>query len=155
MATILESQAYISFLYDGITDALAATSNVAATTLADACSVTVTKTPLSATFRNGDYVSYVLRIENTGSAALSGVTVTDDLSAGELVYLTDSLRVYIDSNLVAVTPTTVGTSLSFTLPVNIASGEAVIAVYTARVTSANGTVTNTATVAGTGVNPSA
>ncbi len=155
MATILENQANISYLYDGITDALGATSNVATTTLADACSVAVTKTPLSATYRNGDNVSFVVRIENTGSAAITTATVTDDLGAGALVYVPDSLQVYVDSAPVTVTPTTAGTSLVFNLPVNIAPGESVIAVYTARVNSTAGTITNTATVTGTGANPAA
>lgn len=155
MATILENQANISYLYDGITDAQGATSNVATTTLADACSVAVTKTPLLPSYRNGDNVSYVIRIENTGSAALANVTVTDDLANGALVYIPDSLQVYVDSNLVAVAPTATGTSLVFTLPVNIQPSEVVLAVYTARVNSAAGTVTNTATVAGTGLNPAA
>ncbi len=155
MATILENKATISYLYDGITDTQDATSNVASTTLADACSVIVTKTPLTASFRPGDNVSYVLRIENTGSAALSGVTVTDDLAVGELVYALNSLVVYVNNTLTPITPTAAGTSLSFTLPANLASGEVVIAAYSARTNSTASTITNTATVTGTGLNPAA
>ncbi len=155
MATILENQASVSYLYDGITDTQNATSNITSTTLNDACSATVTKTPLSATFRSGDNVSYILRIENTGSADLGSVSIVDDLSAGSLVYVTDSLNVYVDSTPTAVTPVTTGTSLQFDLPVNLAAGEVAFAVYTARVNSTADSITNTATVTATGLNPAA
>ncbi len=154
MATILENQATVSYLYDGITDTLDATSNVASTTLTDACSAVVTKTPLSGTFRNGDNVSYIVRVENTGSAALSGVTITDDLANGALSYVANSLNVYVDSDEVAITPTSTTPTLEFGLPTNLPSGSVIIVVYTARVNSTADSVANTATVTGTGVNPS-
>ncbi len=155
MATILENQANISYLYDGITDALAATSNIATTTLADACSVVITKTPLSASFRRGEVVSYAVRVENTGSAALGNVTVTDDLDTGALVYVPDSLIVYVNSDPVTVTPTTTVGTLAFVMPANVQPGDVVIALYSARVNSAADTVVNTATVTGTGLNAAA
>ncbi len=153
MATILENQASISYLYDGITDALGATSNIASTVLTDACSVTITKTALSQNFRNGDTVSYIIRIENTGSAALGDVTLTDDLAAGALVYLPNSLNVYVNGTLTPITPTTAGTTLSFVLPGTLAAGDVAIAVYSATANSAADSITNTSTITGTGQNP--
>ncbi len=155
MATILENQANISYLYDGVTSALAATSNTATTTLADACSVSVTKTPLNAEARNGDNVSYIVRVENTGSTALTGVTLSDNLGAGTLVYAPASLRVYVNSTPVAVTPTTTVGTLAFTLPGNLQPGDIIIAVYNARVNFTGDTSVNTVTVTGTGLNQAA
>ncbi len=154
MATILENQASISYLYQGTGVSQGATSNVASTVLTDACSVIITKTPLSETFRNGDRVSYIIRIENTGSAGLSGVTVTDNLGDA-LSYVGTSLNVYVQGEAVTVTPTPGADTLSFTLPVTLAPGEVVIAAYTAAVNTTADTITNTVTVTGTGLNPGA
>lgn len=52
-------------------------SNVVTGELQDA--LTITKTAVSGGYRPGDTVTYVVTLSNTGTAALTGLTLTDDL----------------------------------------------------------------------------
>ena len=52
-------------------------SNVVTGELRDA--LTITKTAVSGGYRPGDTVTYVVTLSNTGTAALTGLTLTDDL----------------------------------------------------------------------------
>lgn len=126
-------------------------------------SLTAAKTAVSETYSAGDTVTYVISIVNTGTAAFSGVTVTDDLGAytfdaGEvtpLTYVSDTARVFVNGVLQAAPAVTAGPPLvisGITIP---AGGNAVI-VYSADINSfaplAEGsTILNTAEITGTGI----
>lgn len=157
MATVLENSANISYSYDGAQNTQGAASNTTSTLLVEPCSVTITKQALTQSYRNGDTVSYVIRIENTGSSALSGLTVTDNLGAAAspkpLAYYTGSLNVYVDGNPVTVSPNA-GDTLEFTLSTVLASGSNVIAVYSATINSDADSITNTVTVTASGATAS-
>lgn len=156
MAEILENRANISYSYNGSDVPRGAASNTTSTLLVDPCSVRVTKIPLSTTYKNGDTVSYIVRIENTGSAALNQITVVDNLGADTnpkpLTYVAGSLNVYVNGDPITVTPTTDAT-LSFTLPSSLSPGTEIIAVYSASTDAQTASITNTVTVTGTGENP--
>ena len=125
--------------------------------------LTVTKTAVNSTYRANDTITYVISIQNEGSTARTGVTLTDDLGAypfgtgtlTPLSYVDSSLLYYIDGVL-QPTPTVTSTSPltigGITLPQN---GGAIL-VYRATLSdaapiSAGGSVTNTVTVTGAGI----
>lgn len=126
-------------------------------------SLTAAKTAVSETYSAGDTVTYVISIVNTGTAAFSGVTVTDDLGAYQagagdvvpLTYVNDTARVFVNGVLQAAPAVTAGPPLvisGITIP---AGGNAVI-VYSADINSfaplAEGsTILNTAEITGTGI----
>lgn len=75
MPTQIRNQASIAFQYGASTGT--AVSNVATATLLDP--LAAEKRALSETYRAGDTVTYVLSVQNNGTATLSGVTLADDL----------------------------------------------------------------------------
>ncbi len=120
--------------------------------------LTVSKTAVTDTYTAGDTVTYIVSIVNTGAAALTGVTVTDDLGAYEfngmtltpLEYTEGSVRLLINGVVQAAPEAEADPSLvisGITIP---AGGNAVI-VYETTVTEfadprCGGEITNTATV---------
>lgn len=127
--------------------------------------LSVTKTAVTGNYGQGDVVTYVVSIVNTGTIAYTGLTVTDDLGAytlGDqtLVPLTligDSVIYYAggvvqpDPIVEAGPPLTIS---GITVP---AGGNATI-VYSTRVNSfaplgTDGTIANTVTVTGGGITP--
>lgn len=153
MATILENRANISYSPGGSGAQQSASSNTASTLLVEPCSVSVTKTALSESYRAGDTVSYVIRIENTGSRALTGLSVADNLGGDTapkpLSYVENSLNVYLNGSLVSAT-TTAGDVLTFGLDGTVAPGDVIIAVYSAETDASAQSVTNTVTVTASG-----
>ncbi len=142
--------------YNNITVA----SNVVTGEITDA--VTVYKTAVPDTYAAGEPVTYVITLVNSGTAPISGITLTDDLGAyafgsGTLVPLTydDGTAQYFADGVPGAAPTvTAGDTLvisDITVP---AEGNAAV-VYRANVNEfapavVGGEITNTVTVTGTG-----
>lgn len=126
-------------------------------------SLTLTKQAVLATYAAGDRVTYVLSLVNSGTTALQGLTVTDNLGAylqggvtrTPLTYTPDSLRLYLGGVLQAAPAVTAGPPLTvgpFALP----AGENALLLYEAAVNEfapldADASITNTATVTGDGL----
>ena len=141
-----------TLLYGGV----ATSSNIVTGELLDA--LAVTKTAVIVTYRTGDTLPYVVTLRNTSGAALTGITVTDTLGAypfgtgtlTPLSYVTDSVKYFVNGELVAP-PTVASTApLTFTGLSLPAGGEGYL-VYAVTVNDyaplgADGSVTNTATV---------
>ena len=132
------------------------TSNVVTGTIVEVLSAT--KNALIDTYTVGDTVTYVISISNSGSTAMTGVNVTDDLGAYTfgattlvpLTYVDGSLAYYINGVL-QPTPTVVGASALTVSNLTIPAGGNAILVYEATVNefaplAAGGEITNTATV---------
>ncbi len=113
----------------------------------------------------GDQIPYVLTLRNTGPAALTGLTVTDDLGGYTqadgtttlypLTYVADTVRYYVNGVLQATPAVTAGPPLAITGITVPAGGDATI-VYLAEVNAfaplgTAGTVVNTATITGGGL----
>ena len=100
MPTNLNNQANITYSFAG-SGTGAANSNMTTTTLLDEYSLTATKTSLTETFRPGQNLTYIFRLENNGTGPLYTVTVADDLGAAEgadpLSYVSGSARVILDN----------------------------------------------------------
>lgn len=135
-------------------------SNIAYGEIVDVLSVS--KTAVDASYTVGETVTYVVALRNTGTTALTGLTVTDDLggytfgaaTVYPLRYVDGSALLYVDGVL-QPSPVAAGgpplTISGITVP---AGGEAIV-VYQATVTefadpSAGGTIVNTVTVDGAG-----
>ncbi len=126
-------------------------------------SLTAAKTAVVPTYERDGRVTYVISLVNSGAAALTGLTVTDDLggytfngaTVYPLAYTAGSVRYYQNGVLQTAPTVTAGPPLVFTGITVPAGGDAVI-VYEAVPTafaplSAEGTVTNTVTVTGAGL----
>ena len=122
-----------------------------------------TKTAIEGTYAPGQLVTYVVTLRNTGSAPLTGLTVTDDLGGYDfngstvypLTYEDGSAALFIDGVPQAAPTVTAGPPLvvsGLTIP---AEGDLVL-VYQARANefadpTADGTIVNTITVTGDGL----
>ena len=125
--------------------------------------LTATKTAVEGTYLPGELVTYVVTLRNTGSTALTGLTLSDDLGGYPfgtgtlypLTYEADSILVFTNGIPQAAPAVTAGPPLGITGITVPAGGDTVI-VYQARVNSFaspedGSTIVNTVTVTGTGL----
>lgn len=122
--------------------------------------VKVTKTAISGTYRAGDRVAYVVSIVNSGTTALAGLTLRDNLGSyisdgntyTPLDYVEGTVRYYIDGVLQPAPSVTLGPPLTID-GISIPAGGNILIVYD---TAVNGfapmevesEITNTVTVSG-------
>lgn len=151
-----QNQATLS--YNGIS----VTSNTVTGEIVDVLSAT--KTAVPKTYTEGGEVTYVISLVNSGDSALTGLTVTDNLGAYSfgattlvpLTYETGSATYLVGGVPQASPAVTAGPPLVFTGITVPAGGNSTI-VYRADVTeyaplASGGTIVNTATVSGDGIN---
>lgn len=125
--------------------------------------LTAVKTAVSANYSAGDRITYALSLVNTGTAAITDYTVTDDLggytvganTVYPLAYNAGTVRYYINGVLQTAPTVTAGPPLTVTGLTVPAGGNAVL-IYETTATSvaplATGdSITNTATITGGGL----
>lgn len=125
--------------------------------------LTAAKTAVSDLYESDCKVTYAISLVNSGTAAATDVTVTDDLggyAADEgtvypLSYRAGTVRYFINGTLSAAPTVTAGPPLIFS-GITVPAGGNVVIVYEADVTAyaplgQTATVTNTATVSGGGL----
>ena len=135
------------------------TSNVVTGELQQA--VSVAKYAVSDTYTQGEVLTYVISLVNSGTTPLTELTVTDDLGAyvlngNDLVpldYVADSLAYYV-GGVLQPTPATTATDPLAVTGITVPAGGNAFLVYQARVNefaspALGGSVTNTVTVTGT------
>ena len=116
------------------------------------------KTAVSGTYQVGELVTYVITIRNTGSAAFTNLTLTDDLGGGvnvPLTYESGTVLYFVNGVPQAAPAVTPGAPLVFSGITVPAGGDAVI-VYQAQVNAfapplSGSTITNTVTITGGGL----
>ena len=81
MAEILNS-ANVSYTFEGAGASTEVSSNVTQTNVVYSSSIEITKMALSSGFVPGENLSFMLRVTNTGTDALSNVVITDNLGVG-------------------------------------------------------------------------
>ena len=126
--------------------------------------LTATKTAIEGTYTPGATVTYVVTLRNTGATALSGLTLTDDLGSYPfadttlypLTYVDGSAALFVDGTPQPAPAVTAGPPLVIT-GINIPAGGDTVLVYQAIANAfadpaVGGTIVNTVTVTGTGVN---
>ncbi len=128
--------------------------------------LTAVKTAVSANYSAGGRVTYALSLVNTGTTAITGYTVTDDLggytvganTVYPLAYNAGTVRYYINGVLQASPTVTAGPPLTVT-GLTIPAGGSAVLIYEATATNVaplatGGSITNTATITGGGlINP--
>ena len=135
------------------------TSNVVTGELQQA--VSVAKYAVSDTYTQGEVLTYVISLVNSGTTPLTELTVTDNLGAyvlngNDLVpldYVADSLAYYVGGVLQS-TPVIAATDPLVVTGITVPAGGNAFLVYQARVNefaspAQGGSVTNTVTVTGT------
>ncbi|MCR5553624.1 MAG: DUF11 domain-containing protein [bacterium] len=156
MATTISNQANVSFSYSGATEPLTNSSNIVRATVNDEYGISVTLTSSSTSFRPNETITYFVKITNTGSQSLSNIVVNDELSAGNLNYISGTAQMIYNETITPMEATQTS-PLEFTLPLTLPAGDSVIvtynatvdSVFTTRITEIINTVTVTAT-AGSG-----
>lgn len=123
----------------------------------------VTKTAVEGSYTTGDTVTYVVTLRNTGTAALTGLTVTDNLGGYDFGGTTVYPLTYVDGSVAMFTngvpqaaPATVAGPPLVISGISVPAGGDVVLVYQAEAnTYANpavgGTIDNTVTVTGDGL----
>jgi len=125
--------------------------------------LSATKTAVSNTYDMGDTVTYVISIVNSGTSPFTNLTVTDNLGAYSfgtgsllpLTYVPGSVKYYINGILQAAPTVAVDNELIFS-GISVPAGGNTTIVYEATANQyaplgTGATITNTATVDGTGV----
>ena len=133
-------------------------SNVAVGEILEA--LAATKTAVIETYSLGDSITYVISAVNSGTTALNGLTLTDDLGGYQfddqtlypLSYVEGSLRVFVNGLLVTAPAVTAGPPLVIN-GLNIPAGGNIIVIYEAELTQfapldTVDSITNTATLTG-------
>lgn len=121
----------------------------------------VTKTAVEGSYTPGELVTYVVTLRNTGTTALTGLTVTDDLGGYDLngttvyplTYEAGSATYFVDGVPQAAPVVTAGPPLVFS-GITVPGGGDAVLVYQARANAfadPAGTIDNTVTVTGDGL----
>ena len=127
--------------------------------------LTASKTPFTDTYSQGDSITYVVNLVNTGSSALNGLTLTDDLGAYELnnntiyplTYTEGSVKYFVNGVLQPA-PTVNSNNGLIISGINVPADSNVAIVYEATSNqyaplAEDSVITNTATVSGGGITP--
>ncbi len=130
------------------------TSNTATGEIVEVLSLS--KTAVGDSYSPGGTVTYAVSIRNTGEAAMTGLTLTDDLGAyafggGTLVpltYLPDSLQLLVNGEVQAAPTVEAGPPLTVS-GISVPAGGSAVILYKAKVNryadpQVGGTITNTA-----------
>ncbi len=125
--------------------------------------LTLTKNAVETAYALGQPVTYVVTLRNTGTTALTNLTLTDDLGGyavgATTVYpltpIATSVRLYVSGVLQAAPTVNPGPPLTLT-GINVPAGTDAVLIYQARTNdfadpSATGTITNTVTASGGGL----
>ena len=125
--------------------------------------LTAVKTAVSANYSAGDRITYALSLVNTGTAAVTDYTVTDNLggytvganTVYPLAYNTGTVRYYINGVLQTAPTVTAGPPLTVT-GLTIPAGGSAVLIYETTATpvaplATGSSITNTATITGGGL----
>ena len=126
--------------------------------------LTATKTAVEGNYTPGQIVTYVVTLRNTGTGALTGLTVTDNLGGYDfngttvypLTYEAGSVVMFVNGVPQAAPAVTAGPPLVFS-GITVPAGGDVVLVYQARANTyadpaVGGVITNIVTVTGDGLN---
>lgn len=125
--------------------------------------LSATKTAVVETYAQGQEVTYVINIVNSGTLAYNGLTITDDLGAYPfgvdvlvpLTYVDGSIKYYVNGVLQAAPVVNAGPPLTIS-GINVPAGGVVTVIYVATANQfappqIEGEITNNATISGGGI----
>ena len=127
--------------------------------------LSITKTAVADTYSQGDDVTYVINIRNTGTLPYSNLTITDDLGTytsgaltlAPLTYVDGSVNYFVNGTAQSVPTVTAGPPLTVS-DITIPAGGVATLIYTAQANQfapldTGSSITNTATLSGGGITP--
>ena len=121
------------------------------------------KNSIDDVYSNGDTVTYVISIVNTGTAAFNGLTITDDLGAYTVGGVTRTPLTYVDGSLAYYANGVLQTGASAVAGpplvisgINVPAGGNAVVIYEARANefaplASGSTIVNNATISGAGL----
>ena len=121
------------------------------------------KNAIDDVYSNGDTVTYVISIVNTGTAAFNGLTITDDLGAYTVGGVTRTPLTYVDGSLAYYANGVLQTSAAAVAGpplvisgINVPAGGNAVVIYEASANefaplASGSTITNNATISGAGL----
>lgn len=125
--------------------------------------LSATKTAVRSAYGQNDTITYVISIVNSGTTALSGLTLTDNLGAyafntttvTPLTYMDGTVKYYVNGILQAAPAVTAGPPLTIT-GISVPAGGNATLVYEVEVNqyaplATDSSITNTAVVSGSGI----
>lgn len=133
MATPINNFANITYKYGTSTDS--AISNIATTQVEEDYGLTAIKLSNNSNWRPGENLTFSIRVENTGTEPLFGVSIQDNLGGNTdrlLDYIAGSAKMIRNDVITDVVPTNVS-PLTMIIPNELQAGEVVIFTYIARV----------------------
>lgn len=110
----INNSAEATYVFEGSSDTLTATSNTFPINFDNSQGLSLTKTANTSTFSAGDIITYTIQITNTSSSFLNGVRIIDNIGGGNLAYVLGSATLTSGSNTYPVTPVATN-PLTFTL----------------------------------------
>lgn len=156
MATLISNQASASYSFEGSSETLTTSSNIANTTLLDEYGLEIDIDSLQDTFNPGENITYSIVLNNTGRGTLNNFSIVLNDSI-QNTYVSGSARLISSGNLISITPTPTS-PLTFTIPDTLSSGESLTLLYltnvsnsidqsiTSLTTTANATASSASTV---------
>lgn len=100
-----------TLLYNNMTT----NSNTVTTQILSLYDLTATKEALLDTYTPNQTITYVTRVENTGSASLYNLTVVDDLAKGLTQYVDNSVEGYLNGTPIEVNVQITNNTVIFTI----------------------------------------
>ena len=100
-----------TLLYNNMTT----NSNTVTTQILSLYDLTATKEALLDTYTPNQTITYVTRVENTGSASLYNLTVVDDLAKGLTQYIDNSVEGYLNGTPIEVNVQITNNTVIFTI----------------------------------------
>lgn len=141
----IENQA--TLLYNNVTT----NSNTAVTRILSLYDLTATKEALLDTYTPGQTITYITRVENTGSAPLYNLTIVDNLADGLIRYINTSVEGYLNGSPIEIAVQTTTNSATFKVNSIVEPTDNVLIIFeTTTPTSNPDTLTNTQTITANG-----
>lgn len=131
MPTVIHNQANITYYYNEAKGN--ALSNTVETIVLEEYAIKGSIQSLKKTFKPGDYITFVCRIENTGHGLLDRVTIKDNLGNHHLDYVYDTLQLYYNSTPIAAVPFIEEKEMTIYLPFLLSPSDKVILIYQTKV----------------------
>ena len=136
-----------TLLYNNMTT----NSNTVTTQILSLYDLTATKEALLDTYTPNQTITYVTRVENTGSASLYILTVVDDLAKGLTQYVDNSVEGYLNGTPIEVNVQITNNTVIFTIDNVINPNDNVLIIFeTTTPTTRPDVLTNTQTITANG-----
>lgn len=136
-----------TLLYNNVTT----NSNTAVTRILSLYDLTATKEALLDSYTPGQTITYITRIENTGSASLYNLTIVDDLAEGLIHYIDTSVEGYLNGTPIEITVQKATNTITFIVNSVVEPTDNVLIIFETTTPTTNPeTLTNTQTVTANG-----